>query len=194
MTHKTQAPTDRKTALLDSAERAVRSRGFDGFSYADLAKDVGIRTASIHYHFPSKADLSAALMRRYQEGFAAICDEIEADHATGGARLQALIDRYRIAHNDAQWVCLCVAFSVSCESLTPAVVTQISQFRKMMRTWIHAVYTLGHSDGTISSIAGPGSEAAATLALLEGAQLSARAEGDPQLFDNAVDALISRLR
>ncbi|MDC0660573.1 TetR/AcrR family transcriptional regulator [Leisingera sp. SS27] len=194
MTDKSKAPPDRKTALLDSAERAARSRGFDGFSYADLAKDVGIRTASIHYHFPSKADLSTALMQRYHESFAAICEEIDAHHATGGARLQALIDRYRIAHNDAQWVCLCVAFSISRESLSPEVVGQISRFRAMMRKWIGAVFELGRSDGTILNTSDSAIEAAATLSLLEGAQLSARAEENPARFEEAMAHLASRVR
>ena len=57
--------TDTKTALLNSAERAARSKGFDGFSYADLAKEVGIRKASIHYHFPTKDALTISLMVRY---------------------------------------------------------------------------------------------------------------------------------
>jgi len=65
--------SDIKTALLDSAERAARRRGFDGFSYADLAKDMGIRKASIHHHFPTKAALSVALMKRYYINLKTAC-------------------------------------------------------------------------------------------------------------------------
>ncbi|MEO9863924.1 TetR/AcrR family transcriptional regulator, partial [Yoonia sp.] len=81
-------PTDTKTALLDSAERAARTRGFDGFSYADLAQDVGIRKASIHHHFPTKAALSAALMERYYNDLKAVCEDIDMSQETGGARLR----------------------------------------------------------------------------------------------------------
>ncbi|QUJ77016.1 TetR/AcrR family transcriptional regulator [Sulfitobacter albidus] len=183
---------DRKTALLDSAERAARSRGFDGFSYADMARDVGIRTASIHYHFPSKADLSAALMSRYHESFAEICAQIDARHGTASARLIALIDCYRLAHGDAQRVCLCVAFSISRESLSTQVAGQLGAFRTMMRDWIEAVFRLAQTDGTIADVADPAAEAAATLALLEGAQLSARAENAPARFDDALRSMLSR--
>lgn len=55
---------DTRTALLQSAERAARQRGYDGFSYADLAGDVGLRKASIHHHFPTKATLALALIER----------------------------------------------------------------------------------------------------------------------------------
>lgn len=54
-----------KTNLLNSAERVARTRGFDGFSYADLAADVGTIKASIHHHFASKAALAVTLMNRY---------------------------------------------------------------------------------------------------------------------------------
>jgi len=184
---------DRKTALLDVAEAAARSRGFDGFSYADMAKDVGIRTASIHYHFPTKANLSAALMRRYHEAFAKICAQIEADHGTGGARLEALIERYRLAHGDGQRVCLCVAFSIGRDSLELEVAHMIGAFRGMMRDWIARTFALGHADGSIADVGDDKAEAAAVLALLEGAQLSARAEAAPQRFDDAVDILRRRL-
>jgi TetR/AcrR family transcriptional repressor of nem operon len=186
------ATKDRKTALLDSAEQAARSRGFDAFSYADLAADVGIRTASIHYHFPTKADLSAALMQRYHQGFKQICADIDAQQTTGGARLAALIDRYRLAHNEATQVCLCVAFSISRQSLSEDVVSQMAAFRTMMRNWIAAVFALGKTDGSITNVQDEADEAAAILCLLEGAQLSARAQNEPPAFDEAVEILHKR--
>ncbi|WP_254065657.1 TetR family transcriptional regulator [Acidisoma sp. L85] len=34
-------------------------------NFRDLAAQVGIKAASIYHHFPSKADLGAAVARRY---------------------------------------------------------------------------------------------------------------------------------
>ncbi|MCK5866711.1 MAG: TetR/AcrR family transcriptional regulator, partial [Marinobacter adhaerens] len=80
---------DTRTALMDLAEHTVRSRGFDGFSYADLAEAIGIRKASIHYHFPTKAKLSEALIERYQTSLQQGLTEIDAAHASACARLKA---------------------------------------------------------------------------------------------------------
>lgn len=184
--------TDTKTALLNSAERAARTRGFDGFSYADLAEDVGIRKASIHHHFPSKAKLSVALMTRYHAGFETILADIDASETSGGARLTALIDRYHLALDGGQSLCLCVSFSTSRESLPHEVITQISRFRAMMIDWLVGTFELGQSDGTIEGCAEPAFEASATLALLEGAQLAARAEEKLALFDSALKLLRHR--
>ncbi len=184
---------DTKTALLDSAERAARTRGFDGFSYADLAQEVGIRKASIHHHFPTKAALSAAIMKRYTQAFAKACQSIDAECATGGPRLAALINRYRAALEGGQSLCLCVSFSTSRNSLPAEVIREIVGFRQMMLAWITATYHLGGSDRSIAMVHDPAQEAAATLAMLEGAQLRARAEEDPAHFDNALGLLRSRL-
>ncbi|WP_298975392.1 TetR/AcrR family transcriptional regulator [uncultured Roseobacter sp.] len=186
--------TDTKTALLDSAERAARTRGFDGFSYADLAQDVGIRKASIHHHFPTKAALSVALMQRYSEDLERASAQIDETVPTGAGRLRALIDRYRAALNGGKSLCLCVSFSTSRESLPPEVIDQIRRFRLMMINWLETVFETGRMDGTIGDVVTPTAEASAALPLLEGAQLTARAEEDPALFDTALQLLQARLR
>lgn len=185
-------PTDTKTALLDSAERAARARGFDGFSYADLSADVGIRKASIHHHFPSKAALAVALMARYHEDLKTACAKIDATQTTGGARLIALIDLYRRALDEGRSLCLCVSFSTSRESLPPEVAGQLHLFRQMMQGWSAAVFALGQQDGSIAGVQDPELEASATLPLLEGAHLAARAQEDVSLFDAATRMLAQR--
>jgi TetR/AcrR family transcriptional repressor of nem operon len=186
-------PTDTKTALLDSAERAARTRGFDGFSYADLSEDVGIRKASIHHHFPTKAVLSVALMERYYNELKAVCEEIDVSHETGGARLAALIDRYKSALDGGKSLCLCVSFSTSRESLPAEVIAQVGRFREMIIAWTETVFVAGQSDGSIANVTDPAVEAAAALPLLEGAQLAARVEENVALFDSAVRILTQRL-
>lgn len=187
-------PTDTKTALMNSAETAARRRGIDGFSYADLSNDVGIRKASIHHHFPTKAALSVALMERYYDDLQTACADIDATHETGGARLKALIDLYRLATDGGKSLCLCVSFTTSRESLPAEVVAQVSRFREMMIHWIETAFIAAKSDGSIKSVTDPTLEASATLPLLEGAQLAARAEENSALFDNATKILFRRLR
>ena len=184
--------TDTKTALLDFAEQAARARGFDGFSYADLAEAVGIRKASIHYHFPTKALLSATLMDRYHKTLAERCDAISAQNDTAAARLLALVDLYRGALDGGKKLCLCVALTSSRESLSAEVIAKINRFRAMMIGWITDVFDLGRQDGSLRPTLEAEHEARATLALLEGAHLAARAEEDVSIFDGALAALIQR--
>ena len=186
-------PIDTKTALLDSAERAARTLGFDGFSYADLAEDVGIRKASIHHHFPSKANLSVELMQRYLEKFEALRNEFKETPKSGGVQLSTVIDNYRAGLGGGKSLCLCVSFTASLESLPPEVSQLVRRFRVMIIKWLEDAFRLGQSDGTIAHVQDPKQEAAAALSLFEGAQLSARAQEDLALFDDAVLLLKSRI-
>ncbi len=181
-----------KTELLDYAENAARARGFDGFSYADLAEAVGIRKASIHYHFPTKAGLSAALMDRYQETMSQMCNAIEAQNDRAAGRLLGLIALYQSALNDGQTLCLCVSLTISHQSLSDEVNAKIAAFRNGMMDWIANVFRLAQTDGSIVHAADPEQEARATLALLEGAHLAARAAEDVEIFDKAVALLKAR--
>jgi len=183
--------TDTKTALLDAAETAARTRGFDGFSYADLSRAVGIRKASIHHHFPTKAALSLALMRRYCEAFEAACSEIEETHSSGAARISALINRYEAALKGGKSLCLCVSFSTSRDSLPSEVLVEIRAFREARIRWLTRAFEQAEGERSIADLHDPQAEATALLALLEGAQLAARSAEEPQLFRNAL-ALFNR--
>lgn len=184
--------TGTRTALLDAAEHAARSRGFDGFSYADLSDAVGIRKASIHYHFPTKADLTAELMARYAARVTDLLAEISAAPGTGADRLKAIVAIYREALRGGDMTCLCVALTVAFDSVPPVVTRQMSAFRRDVAVWLEQAYQLGSADGSIRAVAAAAMEARAMLATLEGAQLAARTEGDTGIFDAALGLQIAR--
>src|SRR5215213_6412786 len=77
------------TRILDSAEKLVQTRGFNGFSYADVAAELGVTKASLHYHFAGKTELAQALITRYAERFSAALEQIETRLTAGPAKLAA---------------------------------------------------------------------------------------------------------
>lgn len=185
---------DTRTALLNSAEKACRSRGYTGFSYADLSKEVGIRKASIHHHFPAKSDLAYSVLERYTDEFFKQLAAIDSADLTGGKKLNAYIEAYRDALAGGESVCLCVAFSAGRENLSEPVLIQLNLFHLDSITWLKRVFKAGQTDGSISSVANVTDEASACLATMEGAQLMARAAKAPGLFDHAVRGLLKRIK
>ncbi len=175
---------DTRTALLNAAERAARALGPDGFSYAHLAREVGIRKASIHHHFPTKSGLLLALTQRYRAATAQALARIDEAHGSAAARIRALIAHYEAALEDGTCLCLCVALSVSHDRLTPEITAEIAAFRDDVTAWIDATFRLGDTDGTLAD-----GSAATMLATLEGAQLAARAEANVAHFARAVAPL-----
>jgi TetR/AcrR family transcriptional regulator, transcriptional repressor for nem operon len=75
--------------ILDIAERLVQMRGFNSFSYANIATELGITKASLHYHFPGKAELGQAIVTRYAERFAEALDQSDRDLPDAHAKLEA---------------------------------------------------------------------------------------------------------
>lgn len=184
---------DTKTQLLDSAERAARERGYDGFSYADIAEEVGIRKASIHYHYPSKSDLGLALIQRYREGLRIELDGISTRGKNAGAKLLAYLKFYRSAMTEGSTVCLCVAFAISRDSLAHPILKELDGFHDDSIKWLSEVYTSAIEDKSIANVGTPEHEAATTLALVEGAQLIARSAKNMKRFDAAVKQLKARI-
>jgi len=183
-----------RTALLDSAERAARQRGFDAFSYADLARDVGIRKASIHHHFPVKADLAFGLIERYAARFAEALARIDREHQTGAEKLRAYHQAYRNALADGTQLCLCVSMSAGRDSFAEPVLSQLNQFHEDSAAWLTQVFEQGRADGSIRDVEDAELDARATLALMEGAQLLARAAKATDRFDQATASLLTRLK
>ncbi len=177
-----------RDVLLDTAETLARTRGFDAFSYADLAKVVAIRKASIHHHFPTKADLALALIRRYREVFFAALGRIEAEAPTAAAQLEAYLALYRTALSEGQQLCLCVAFSAGRDSFDEVVLTELNAFHADSVAWLTRLFERGAVDGSVS-VSNAAQQAHSCLAIAEGGQLMARAAEDPAYFDRATAIL-----
>lgn len=183
---------DTRTALLDAAESACRQRGYDGFSYADLAAEVGIRKASIHHHFPTKADLVLALLDRYAENFIEKLNAIAASGDTAGGQLREFVKLYRAALSRGDTLCLCVSLSAGRDALSEPTLKLLTRFHKQRIDWLTALFERARKDASIEVLGEPADEAAACLALMEGAQLAARAARRVSLFDDATRRLLQR--
>lgn len=179
--------------LLDLGEQAIRTRGFAGFSYADLARDAGIRKASIHHHFPAKADLGLALVERYGVDLAGALDAIQVDAANAGEAMSGAVRLYRDALQDGTSACLCAALATDTALLDETTRQALKTTNDATRDWFESVYTLAKQDLSITGVSGPTSEASATLALLQGAQLLAKAATNVGAFDEATAALTKRI-
>lgn len=183
---------DMKTALLDSAETIARQRGFDGFSYADLASAVGIRKASIHHHFPTKAILGQAMMERYRIRLSNMLSEIESSTVRAADRLRGYIGLYHDALQGGKTICLCVALSSDRNSLDDATLNEISLFHAASLAWLETLFDDAQSDGSIKNVMDSKQEAAQCLALVEGAQLMAHAQQDVDVFTSATTLILAR--
>jgi TetR/AcrR family transcriptional repressor of nem operon len=189
-----EARRDSDTAIrvLEIGERLVQTRGYNGFSYADIATELGVTKASLHYHFPSKGDLGEALIARYAERFAAALDDIEGAGLLARAELDAYVALYRgVLQNDR--MCLCGILAGEHQTLPQPMRDALIRFFNANETWLVALLDRGRLDGSIA-VQGPSVDTARlVLSSLEGAMLVARANGDVSRFDSTARSLVSSL-
>jgi TetR/AcrR family transcriptional regulator, transcriptional repressor for nem operon len=181
---------DTPSRILDVAERIVQTRGFNGFSYADIAGELGVTKASLHYHFPSKAELGSALIARYAERFADALDAIDAAGLSARESLTAYAALYlRVLQGDR--MCLCGILAAEYQTLQQPMRDAVTCFFDANQRWLAAVLERGRTDGTIAFEGSARDAAGLILSGLEGAMLVARAYGDSTRFESAAERLLA---
>ena len=178
--------------ILDVAERLVQTRGFNAFSYADIAGALHITKASLHYHFPTKARLGERLIERYQASFVAVLDHIDITCRDAGAKLRAYVKIYTDVL-DRNRMCLCGMLSADYATLPKPMKDQVRGFFEANEAWLVEVLQRGRENKELA-FSGPSLEAARVLiAALEGAMLLARSHGDPSRLRSAANHLLADL-
>lgn len=183
---------DTRAELLMQAETLVRTSGYAGFSYADLAAAVGIRKASIHHHFPTKTDLALALVAAYAERYDAALAAIEADHREAPARIEAY-GRLYLGGVEQGLGCLCAVLAIEGEALPEQLRADIARFFERHIAWLEGVLREGLARGALRPGIDPTTQARLVIATLEGALLMERLLGGPEAFAGTLGALVASL-
>jgi TetR/AcrR family transcriptional repressor of nem operon len=182
--------SDTASRILDIAERLVQVRGFNGFSYADIASELGITKASLHYHFPGKAELGEALIARYAARFADALKAIDRRADDAPAKLEAYARIYADVLRDRR-MCLCGMLAAEYDTLPDPMRERIIGFFDDNQEWLTAVLEQGEREG-VMRVSGSASDAAQSIVSgLEGALLIARPYGDVDRFDTAATRLLA---
>ena len=176
--------------ILDAAERLVQSRGFNGFSYADVASELGVTKAGLHYHFPSKAELGEALIARYSARFVAALGQIDADGLAPAAKLAAYAALYAQVLREER-MCLCGMLAAEYETLPAPMRHAILSFFDHNQGWLRTVMEDGRADRSMSFDGTAEDGAQTILGGLEGALLVARPYHDVGRFETAATRLIA---
>ena len=166
-------------AILAAARRTAQAHGYGGLNFRDLAAEVGIRAASIYHHFPSKADLGAAVARRYWEDTAADLDAILEETPDPGAALRRYPEGFRRSLERDNRLCLGSFMSAEYDDLPDAVKKEVQRFADINVAWLARLLDAAGVAGPEEGVA----RAQAIFAAVAGAQLMARSRSDIALFD-----------
>lgn len=185
-----RAEGETATRILDVAERLVQLRGFNAFSYADVASELSVTKASLHYHFPGKAELGEALVARYAGRFSEALAEVDARVADARGKLSAYAGLYsQVLHG--RRMCLCGMLAAEYQTLPEPMREAVIRFFDANEAWLEKVLAQGRRDGTLA-FEEPTTEAARLIiGGLEGLMLLTRTYDDAARFDVAADRLLA---
>lgn len=170
-----------KEKILEAAERRVRKSGFSEMSFRDLAMDVGIKSASVHYHFPTKPDLGEALVERYAERFKEKLDEISMnDLSTALSKFVKLYDEALVLQES---ICLCAIMGAEAIGLPGTINQRTKAFFEMNQAWLETLLIN-------NSIENGKGKASMVVAALEGGMIVASASNDRSAFSQISETAV----
>ena len=186
--------TPQAARILDCAQALIVAGGYNGFSYADISAEVGITKASIHHHFPRKSDLVRTLVQRYRAAAIEGLSALNANIASPLARLGAYANWWSTCIADGSVpICICAMLAAELPAVPEEVAAEVHLHFDYLAGWLEIVMVAGKADGVFALQASPRAEAQAFMATVHGAMLSARACGDPQLFESIMKSTLERL-
>jgi len=193
MASRASADGDTATRVLDIASRLVQTRGFNGFSYADIAAELQVTKASLHYHFPTKAELGRRLIERYEARFLDALAAIDASAGGAADKLSRYVRIYAGVLRERQ-MCLCGMLAAEHGTLPEPMRAVLQHYFDANELWLARVLDDGRSAGELEFAGAPLAVAGMLLGALEGAMMLARSYGDAGRFDIAAERLLADLR
>lgn len=177
---------DTREKIMRVARKTVQAHGYNALSFRDLAAEVGIKSASVHYHFPTKGDLGAELARRYTEDGRAYLAEVIASYKDQRSCIKKYTDIFRAALVDDNRMCLCGIMAAEREHLPPEVLAEVNAFTELNIEWLSNLLALNAAEPKQKKALRR--QALGIYAAVEGAQLLARGQNDVSIYDDVIDS------
>jgi len=164
--------------IMDIAEELIKERGYNAFSYRDLSKEVGIKTSSIHYHFPTKGDLAKKIAERYRDNLMAAINLIDQTTDDPKEKLVKYIHIFYEIVKTGDKICFCAMMAADYSNLPDEVKQEINKLFIENEKWLTKVLKAGIKSGVFDFSGKPEDKATAIFSALEGATISSRAFSD----------------
>ena len=184
-----------KAAEIAACARSlIALRGYNGFSYADIAQAVGITKASVHHHFPSKAELVRSVVVGYRAEALAGLGALTTQVADPAARLQAWTRFWQDCIRERTLpFCICAMLATEMPTIPDDVGAEVRGHFDDLSQWLAATLADGKRAGKFTLHGTPAAEALGFMAAIHGAMVSARAYGDAAVFTSISQGLLARL-
>ena len=180
--------SDKKNEILDCAQALIQTRGYNGFSYADISITVGIRKASIHHHFPTKIDLTVAVVERYRDLFNTCLLSIDIKE-NWLSKIKSYTELYQRALDEDK-LCLCGMLASDMQSLPVEVKRAVTVFLAVNAAWLTKVLVSHYTEIPKSRLI---NIAWYIINGLQGGAMMARILQNPTILLASIEEMMSQL-
>jgi len=178
----------KREEILDVAEAMIRNAGFNAFSTRDVASAVGIKSASVHYHFPTKADMGAAVTERYTDRFLKQLGDPARFKSDPREVVALYVNLFRETLIRDDKLCLCAVLGAEIGGLPLEVGGHTRTFFDRNLAWLKKALT----GSTKMSASEANAFAVHIMASLEGGMILSKALDKEKVFEN-VATMLKRL-
>lgn len=171
--------------ILKVTVELIRQGGYNGFSFREIAKAVGIKSSSVHYHFPTKEILGAEVAKHYTQRFMDTLGNPQSIASEGQDPIRVYVSVFKRALTQDKRMCLCGLLGAEIDGLPPAVVVETQNFFNQNLRWLEEAFAITDTPENAKQ------QASATLSLLEGAMITSNVLKDIELFDHAAAMVLA---
>ena len=172
--------------VLDLAQSLIQLRGYNAMSYRNLADEIGVKTASIHYYFPTKEDLGLALLKRYRLAFKSALAGIDAEMVDPKLKIERFVELF-VDTVRAGKICLGGMFATDCTTFPGSIQDEVKRFYSENEAWLTGVLKQGREQGKLNFSGAPKIKAETIFSTLEGVMIAARLFNDEKRLMSAGD-------
>ena len=187
--HSESTPASTSERILDLAQELIQTRGYHAFSYRDIATQLGIKTASVHYHFAKKEALGRAVVHRYTQVFDEALKQISEVTPSAWERLDHYLVPFLEVRQAGTKICLCAALGGEFMALPDTIRGEVKRFFVHHERWLNELVSHGVSTGDFQVSQATEDIARHMLSALQGALIISRAKNDPELFYGVVRSI-----
>lgn len=176
--------------ILDIAQKYTQILGFHGFSYRDIQKDLGIKTSSIHYYFPSKQDLIFKMIERYILRYELLLTSIDQEQIEPLEKLRKFGEIFLLSAKQGKF-CLCGILMQEVQTFPTNIIKELKHFFLINESWLEKIITAGLKAKKIKKCIDPALSALHYIAILEGALLLASLKNPHSYLKSLIENFLS---
>lgn len=173
--------------LMDASESAMRLKGYHAVSFRDLADELGIKSASVHYYFRQKEDLGVAVVERYSDRLFAELNKLSGSAQSGKEQIEAFCKSYQFALKSSDKMCLCGLLGAEISGLPDVVGDAVRAFLNANIDWVISALPASYTSAQKRI------KAAHIVSTMQGAMMLSTGLKNYKILDDAVEAIISNL-